>query len=532
MSAPAPRVRRKWRPRLALIIASVLASVVCLPLGSVVFFRIYDNQLVRQTEAELIAQSVAIAAQISGELGAHTPADLRLGPPIRGNAPDSDGLAPILPRLDLAVDAVLPPRPEAMPAAGIGHSALADLGSRLTPELITIRAATLAGLRILDADGVVVAGGDEVGRSLAALPEVSGALAGEYRSVLRQRISKHQVPALDSISRGAGIRVFVAVPVAVEGRVAAVVYASRTPASALKQLYQERYKVGLAVLSVLAATWIIGFVFHRTIIRPVRALIARTTAIADGDRAALRPLDHHGTAEFAQLSQSFLDMAASLAARSEYVSTFAAHVSHELKSPLTAISGAAELLIDDIAEPTMTLAQRRQFLVGIQSNADRLGALVARLRDLARAETMPAIGTCRPAEVIDTLRDGGPEVKIETAGDLDRNVAMSAETLALVLGHLVDNAISAGAGRVVISGVAKNDRLIIVSADDGPGISPANRTRIFDPFFTTRRADGGTGMGLSIARTMVANHRGSLDLVDSVKGAAFRIDLPIADVSS
>ncbi|SCM76339.1 Integral membrane sensor signal transduction histidine kinase (fragment) [uncultured Pleomorphomonas sp.] len=526
MSAPAPRVRQKWRPRLSLIIASVLALVASLPLGSIVFFRIYDNQLVRQTEAELIAQSAAIAARIGAELSARAPAGLRLGPPVRAGTPNADGLAAISPRLDLATDQVLPPRPEAMPAAGTAHSALADLGLRLTPELAAISAATLAGFRILDADGMVVAGGDEVGQSLAALPEVAGALAGHYRSALRQRVSRHPVPALDSISRGTGVRVFVALPVAVDGRVAAVVYASRTPADALKQLYQERYRIGLALLCVLAATSAIGFVFHRTIIGPMQALIARTTAIAGGDRASLKPLDHHGTAEFARLSQSFLDMAASLAARSDYVATFAAHVSHELKSPLTAISGAAELLADDASEPAMTPAQRADFLAAIRANADRLGALVSRLRDLARAETMPTAGACRLTEAIELLRDDKPKVAIEATGELDRSVAMSAETLALVLGHLVDNAARAGAGRVAISAASAAGRRAIVVADDGPGISPANRARIFDPFFTTRRADGGTGMGLSIARAMVTAHRGSLDLVDSGKGAAFRIDLP------
>lgn len=530
MSASAPRVRQKWRPRIGLIVASVLALVACLPLGSVIFFRIYDNQLVRQTEAELIALSAAVAARISADLAASTPVGLRFGPAVRVGEANADGLAPILPRLDLAADAILSPRPEAMPA--IGPSPLADFGLRLTPELAAIRAATLAGFRILDADGVVVAGAGEVGQSLAHLPEVAGALAGEYRSVLRQRNSKRPIPALDSVSRGADIRVFVALPVAVDGRVAAVVYASRTPANALKQLYQERYKVGLALMSVLAATTIIGLVFHRTITRPVRALIARTRAIAAGDRAALQPLAHHGTAEFAQLSQSFLDMAAGLAARSEYVATFAAHVSHELKSPLTAISGAAELLADDMAEPTMTPAQRATFIAGIQANADRLGALVARLRDLARAETMPTAGTCRPADVIDALRAERPDVTIEAAGALDRSVAMSAETLALILSHLVDNAALAGAGRVAISAVPEGNRLALVVVDDGPGISPANRARIFHPFFTTRRADGGTGMGLSIARAMVATHRGSLDLIDSDEGASFRIVLPMADAAN
>ena len=61
---------------------------------------------------------------------------------------------------------------------------------------------------------------------------------------------------------------------------------------------------------------------------------------------AFRPLAHYGTREFAQLSHSFLDMAEQLARRSDYIATFSAHLTHELKSPLTSIKGAAELLLD------------------------------------------------------------------------------------------------------------------------------------------------------------------------------------------
>ncbi len=95
--------------------------------------------------------------------------------------------------------------------------------------------------------------------------EVAEALQGRFSGVLRVRISKHDQPPLYSISRGTGMRVFIAMPVIVRDQVAGVVYASRTPSNVFKYLYEQRGKVVLAVLSMIVPTLLIGFLFHRTI---------------------------------------------------------------------------------------------------------------------------------------------------------------------------------------------------------------------------------------------------------------------------
>ncbi|WP_148210675.1 DUF2809 domain-containing protein [Beijerinckia indica] len=526
-----PAMMGKWRPPLALVVTCLLCFAVALPLGGVFFFRIYENQLVRQAEAELIAQSAALAPVIARDIEAALPADTPLGAAAPLATPtQEEPYRPIMPHLDLADKDLLPSRPDARPPTSPPDPALLALGVKILPDLLAIQRTTLAGFRLLDAEGTVIAGRNEIGLSLAHVEEIAAALRGEFRSVMRMRISKHPPPPLYSMSRGTGVRVFTAMPIIVRDHVTAVLYASRTPANVFKNLYEERNKVILASVSVILLTGLAGFVFHRTITRPVRELIARTRAISAGDTAALRPLSHHGTAEFAMLSRSFLDMATSLAHRSAFIATFAAHVSHELKSPLTSIKGAAELLLDDLeANPqTMDDNDRRRFLDHIVVDAARLTDLVSRLRDLARAENTPISGTATLDPVLQELRKQWPHLEINAQGDVHRQARISTENLHIILSHLIDNATHHGAKKVTVEAFADKEILQITIKDDGSGISPNNATKIFEPFFTTRRLEGGTGMGLSIVRAMIEAHSGFIDCLDITTGAAFVLRLPLA----
>jgi signal transduction histidine kinase len=522
---------RKWRPGIGLVVLAILLTVMALPLVGLFFFRIYENQFIRQTEAELIAQGSAIAAIYAHEL---REAGLPLERPGAAVTADPGGAAssrnaderyrPIEPRLDLAVDDVLGPRPDSRPATL--DPAFAAIGARLAGVLADTQATTLAGFRLLDPSGTVIAGGGDVGRSFAAIEEVRAALAGGYASALRHRVASRPVPPLYSVSRGTGVRVFVAMPVVIDGRVAGAVYLSRTPNNIVKHLYGERGKVMLAAISVLGATLLIAYLSIRTISRPMHALIQRTERIAAGDPDAIRPLARHGTREMAALSAAFLDMARKLQARSDTIRTFAGHVSHELKSPLTAIQGAAELLRDSGHE--MDLEKHRRFLDNIIADADRLNRLVRRLIELARAENPNLAGeTSSLAEALKLLpRDG--RLSVTLAGGADMRFRMSAENAAIALSNLIDNSARHGAGAFALSAAGKGGTVAIAAADDGDGIAPGNRTRIFEPFFTTRRESGGTGIGLGIVAALVKAHDGTIRLADSARGARFEIELPAA----
>jgi signal transduction histidine kinase len=525
--------RRKWRPSLSLVVFFVLTSVLTLPLFSLYFLKVYQNQLIQQTEAELIAQSAALSAVFHREIETAIPESVALGArvPPAAQKPSDEPYQPIWPALELASESVLPPRPEARAPPAPSDPAFVALGARMIPDLIATQNVTLAGFRLLDPNGIVIAGRNEVGLSLAHLEEVSQALQGRFIAVLRVRISRHDQPSLYSMSRGTGMRVFTAMPVIVRDQVAGVVYASRTPSNVFKYLYERRKKLILAVFSMIFPTLLIGFLFHRTITEPMRELVERTNLVGKGDRDALRPLKRHGTSEFARLSQSFLEMARRLNTRSSFISTFATHVSHELKSPLTSIQGAAELLRDDIdaTTPTMTDKDKRKFLDNIIADADRLTQISGRLRDFARAENPVAVGAAELSASITGLRSAFPSLDIRASGDLDTPMRVSEENAAIIFSNLADNAIRHGSSTLDISAARLGNSLLVKVVDNGEGVSPNNRTQIFDSFFTTRRDSGGTGMGLAIVRAMLDAHGGAVRLVESEQGTAFELTIPVAD---
>ncbi|WP_294641996.1 ATP-binding protein [uncultured Aureimonas sp.] len=502
----------------------MLLAVLSLPLASLVLFRFYENQLIRQTEAELIAQGAALGAVFAQELHDDPVlATLPVAPAAAVSADPGHGrFRPVEPALDLADDPILSPRPLARAAAR--PSPLADKGAGMTDILIATQRSTLTGFRLLDPWGTVIAGADEVGMSLDEVDEVHDALSGRYRSVLRRRVSDEPTPPLYSISRGARLRVFVAMPVVSQDRLVGVVYLSRTPNNILRHLYVERGKLALAGLAMGGATIAIAFVFMRTIGRPIYELRRRTARIAAGDVSALQPLRRQGTREMAELSDAFLDMARELEGRSDAIRVFATHLSHELKSPLTAIRGAVELVRDegmDMEDPT-----RRRFLDNVLADTDRLVILVRRLIELTRAESLMA--TNEATSVEQALSTLGPRMPLPI--DLDAAaqmpLAISTEALGIVLANLFDNAARHGATRMGITVERQGGQVRIGVCDDGTGISEANRDRIFQPFFTTRRESGGTGLGLGIVVALLKAYHGTIRLDRAETGSRFIIELP------
>lgn len=267
----------------------------------------------------------------------------------------------------------------------------------------------------------------------------------------------------------------------------------------------------VAVVS-LVATLVLGWLLWRLILRPVRGLAERAEVIRAGGVA--EPMEHYGTPEIGDLGQTVLEMAEVLQARELAVRSYSDHVTHEFKTPLTAIRGAAELL-----EADETLSEEASGLVSTIVRAEvRLVRLLEAAREIAAARNPMHHGAVALENV--TLPESAMDVEVEGGRVV---FPLSAEGLGIVLGHLVSNAEGAGARRVEISGRETPEGAVLQVADDGPGISPGNRDRCFEPFFTTRRDAGGTGMGLAIVQTLLMAHGGEISLEPSETGACFRI---------
>lgn len=511
-------------PSIGRLLLLVNGFVLLVPVLSVVLLQIYEGHLLRQTEERLIAESALIGEAwrealwtASGEPGSAE----RIQPP---DAPD-ELFFPYHPVLPLDPE-YAPPEPPVDREVRDRRGPAWVAGAAIKPLLDRAKLVNLSGARVLDAEGCVVATtGSQLGACLDGRPEVQAALAGRYHAVARPRYSDEPAPPLASISRRGAVRVFTATPLFADGEVIGVVRMSRTSIDPLKALWIHRGTLQWALLGCLLLTIAVSVFFARTITRPVRAITDAAQAIARGEPR--RPLAGSAPAELAALSVALDEMTRQLRERADYVAEFAAQTSHELKTPLTGIRGAAELLRD--AWPSMDDAQRQRFLDNIDAGAARMQRLVTRLLHLARIENRRG---ARPAEAValrpflDALAARHPDAEVRLDIDGEPVVHIAPDELESAIGNLIDNAVRHGAGQPVdVAARVDGEQVVVTVRDRGPGISEGNQRRIFERFFTTERDAGGTGLGLAICRAIARQRGGDVSFETGAEGTTFRLVL-------
>ncbi|NYD91861.1 sensor histidine kinase [Sphingomonas melonis] len=505
--------KRCWpRLRLRTIVFATLFLVAALPGFGAVFLRVYENTLVRQTEAELVAQGAALAAAAAAQWPG---GDGRLSP--RAILPQADGV-------DLSQTPILAERPAPAPADTVAADAL-RAAPRLLPILRATQMTTLAGILLLDDRGRIVAGSRQRG-SLAALPEVAAALAGRPTTVLRRNGAYRAVYRFEWLSRAAAIRVHHARPIWVNGRVVGVLLLSRSARALFRGLYEDRGKIAIGIAAIFALLVLLSGILSRGVTRPIERLGQATRAVASG-RGSVPEIPPTAAIEIQGLYADFAAMNAAIERRSRYLRDFAYAVSHEFKTPLAGIRGAIELMQD---HPEMAAADRDRFLANADADAGRLALLVTRLLELARADmAAPADAATDPLPVVartaDAYRTDGFAITV-TWGAEPPPVALPASTIEHTLATLFENSRQAGATVALVAGRVTPSTVVLRVADDGPGVSTGDAGRLFEPFFTTRRSEGGTGLGLAIARSLIEAGGGTIDLADGA-AAVFVVTLPI-----
>ncbi len=298
----------------------------------------------------------------------------------------------------------------------------------------------------------------------------------------------------------------------------------------------------LPVISVAAAASIFAglvlFLILRGMLKPLARLTDAARAMAEGDFAVRVP-ETKSTREVEELSAAFNSMADELSEVEDSRREFVANVSHELRSPITAISGYIEGMRDGVIPPE----QHEKYLAIVSDESKRLSHLIGELLALSRLERDDAALTCTDFDVCDLLE----RVFLRRTGDLEQRgmdidcdfdpepcfVRADMARIDQVLVNLIDNAIkfTPDGGKITLRVRAESGLCTVTVMDNGVGILLEDRPRVFERFFTADRAHTsgkGTGLGLSICQRILEMHGQRIRLLDTDEGAAFAFTLALA----
>jgi signal transduction histidine kinase len=242
------------------------------------------------------------------------------------------------------------------------------------------------------------------------------------------------------------------------------------------------------------------------------------------------------------LAKVFNEMTGQLQASQQSQKDFIANVSHELKTPLTAVEGFAQAILDGTADSPEAIQRSAQV---IRSEAGRMHRMVMDLLDLARLDAGTADFQRAPVDLGKLLSDITARF-IPLSHDADVNLQTHIRTLpgfigdgdrlAQVFANLIDNAIkhTPAGGEVTLYAEPAGDKVKIWVSDTGQGIPPEELSRVFERFYqldkSRRGGKGrGVGLGLAIAREIVHAHGGGLTVESHVgQGSKFIVQLPVA----
>jgi two-component system, OmpR family, sensor histidine kinase CreC len=319
---------------------------------------------------------------------------------------------------------------------------------------------------------------------------------------------------------------FVAAPIMAGDSIAGVVSVSKPQKSMATFMHETRRNIFIMGAIAAAGVVLVGTVLSMWITRPIQRLTAYARAARDDERV---PLPKLGSSEIASLGRAFEEMRDALDGR-KYIENYVQTLTHEVKSPVAAIRGAAELLRED-----MSPEQRDKFLGNIESETARIQEIVDRLLLLSAVEAKRSLDEQKPVDlrepiqrVIASIGAQAAAKDIELAADLPQEpCTVSADEFLIekAILNLFQNAIAfAPTGGKVAASLEQNDGMCELRVEDnGPGIPDYAQARVFERFFSLPRPDTGkksSGLGLAFVREVASLHRGSIELRNRADGGA------------
>src|SRR3954452_7544855 len=293
----------------------------------------------------------------------------------------------------------------------------------------------------------------------------------------------------------------------------------------------------LLLLFSTAVALTIALALTRYISRPIAAIDNAIRQLGAADFS--RPIAVRGPEDLRYLGRRLDWLRRRLEEFETQKNRFLRHVSHELKTPLTALREGAELLFDQVAGPLAPT--QRQVVSIMRDNSVKLQRLIEELVDYQRALHAAASLEVRQVRldelVSEATRSHGLAAQSKDLRlEVDAEPAMleaDPEKLRSIIDNLVSNAVkfTPPGGRIMVRARVQSGEAVIEVIDSGPGVPPEERDSIFDLFFRGRgKGEGtrikGTGLGLAIARELVEAHGGHIGVVPEGNGGHFRVTLP------
>ena len=277
--------------------------------------------------------------------------------------------------------------------------------------------------------------------------------------------------------------------------------------------------------------------FSIVIARPIRQIDAAIRRLGGGQLRA--PVAVNGPQDLVQLGERLEWMRRELIDVEQQKNRFLRQVSHELKTPLTALREGAELLSEE-AVGKLT-PEQREIAEILRHNSVELQKLIEDLLSFGASQFRKVTVDLGPVDIREVIgrvaedqrlaiRSRGLTLDIAAA---DVMIPADSEKLRVMIDNLLSNAVkfSPPGGVIGISARYDGDALELDVTDEGPGIPSEDRARIFDPFYQGRHAGAGpvrgTGIGLSVVKEYVFAHGGSVEVLSRQRGAHLRIRLPL-----
>lgn len=324
---------------------------------------------------------------------------------------------------------------------------------------------------------------------------------------------------------------YVAAPIIKNGETFGVVSIGKPSDSVsfLIDIAKERFTFSLLLVGLSAIG--LGVALSAWITRPLKRLLKYMHAVRQGE---VRPLPSLGPPEIQSLGAALAEMQSKLEGKN-YIEDYVRALTHEMKSPLTAIKGAGEILREQVSD-----ARGIKFLNNIDSETERLHSLVERMLQLSRLENVRTINKTRILgepffhSLAESFQPQLDKKKLRLELRILHGLRFEGDELLLhqAFNNLIANAIdfSPPGARIFLSVTREKDKLAVIIEDQGAGIPDFALGKIFDKFFSLPRPDSGkksSGLGLPFVKEVISLHGGEISLKNTCPGLEVRITLPV-----